>query len=193
MPHITRGVSVLAAELVVHPDDDFEVHFEPSNAQLRFARASGPLRHMILDYFATYRDLGMPITDDVLAHMLDSAEAKFERQEGRSATYKRVSSIPANGRHEPVVYYMRFMDTVKIGTTTDVGTRRIAVPCQGVMAIEFGGRELEVQRHREFIDSHKHREWFQLDEHLGSHIAEVREAFEAAAHCTTEVWLERHR
>jgi hypothetical protein len=177
----------------VHSHDDHETAFEPTEAQLRWSRASLPIRQAVNGYMCTFHDLDLEITDDVLGHMMDSAEAKYELHHGTPAPEPRVPDISAVGRHDPVVYYMRFSDLVKIGTTTDVATRRIAVPCQGVMAIEWGGRELEMQRHAEFVDSHKYREWFCLDARLGAHIAGVRESFEAAVGCTTEVWLEHHR
>lgn len=99
--------------------------------------------------------------------------------------------MPTRGRHDPVVYYIRFGEHVKIGTSTDVVARSGAVPCQGVMAVEWGNRTLEAERHQQFVDQHSHREWFRLDAVLGAHIAEVRERFELSAGCTTEAWLQR--
>jgi hypothetical protein len=75
-----------------------------------------------------------------------------------------------------VVYYLRFGDRVKIGTTTSLTTRLADIPHDEVLATEPGGHQLERQRHRQFehlqIRMGTHREWFRLTPELAEHIAE---------------------
>jgi hypothetical protein len=71
---------------------------------------------------------------------------------------------------EPVVYYVRFADRVKIGTTTNLGGRLNGIPYDEVLATEPGGYELEAQRHREFAADRIVGEWFTYSDRLRRHI-----------------------
>ncbi|HEV7183785.1 MAG TPA: GIY-YIG nuclease family protein [Leifsonia sp.] len=75
-----------------------------------------------------------------------------------------------------VVYYLRFRDRVKIGTSANPRRRVASLPHDEVLAFELGGRTLEQRRHRQFAE---HRipgtEWFELHEELAAHVAELRE------------------
>lgn len=97
-------------------------------------------------------------------------------------------SMPRLG-HAPVVYYMRLANIVKIGWSGSLGTRLLAINPQGVMAVEWGGRSVERQRHNQFADDHVHGEWFWLTDTLGEHIAHVRAEFERSTGRITEDWL----
>lgn|GEM_PF-3708184 len=94
--------------------------------------------------------------------------------------------------HEPVVYYMRMDRLVKIGWTINIRTRVESLGPQGVLAIEFGGRDQERIRHKQFMDHHSHLEWFWLRDALPAHIVELRETFEQETGHTTEAWLASH-
>ena len=74
-----------------------------------------------------------------------------------------------------VVYYLRFDDRVKIGTSGNPRQRVAALPHHEVLAFERGGRMLEQRRHRQFA-SHRipHTEWFELNDALAAHIAVVQ-------------------
>lgn len=178
---------VLAADLVHHPDDDHAVVFDPTAAQLRWLHAELSVRQRANEFLVTLHRLDIPVTDEVLTKMMDAAE----REHGRIPEVLEPRPMLAAGRHDPVVYYMRFDGNVKIGTSTDVVQRRGAVPGQGVMAVEWGDRTLEAERHQQFAMQHRHREWFRLDAVLAAHITEIRGRFEAAEGCTTEAWLHR--
>jgi hypothetical protein len=91
--------------------------------------------------------------------------------------------------HDPIVYYMRMSDLVKIGTSSHIAARLATINPQGVMAIEFGGYDVEARRHQQFAEHRAHGEWFHLCEEIGTHIAAVRERFRDAAGCTVEEWL----
>lgn len=73
----------------------------------------------------------------------------------------------------PVVYYIRFGDRVKIGTTTDLQTRLTAIPYDEVLATEPGSYDLEKRRHVQLRASriYANREWFWLSDEVREHIA----------------------
>jgi hypothetical protein len=97
---------------------------------------------------------------------------------------------PGEGRiHMPIVYYMRMDRLVKIGTTTNLALRVETIGPQGVLAVEDGDRQVESQRHQQFVASHSHREWFHISAELGQHIGDLREAWEARYGQTVEEWL----
>lgn len=87
--------------------------------------------------------------------------------------------------HSESVYYIRFGDRVKIGTTKNLTKRLKAVPHDEVMATEPGGLYVEQRRHGQFehlrIRTGTHREWFTLTPELAEHIAAVRARQDAAA------------
>lgn len=73
-----------------------------------------------------------------------------------------------------VVYYVRWRERVKIGTSSNPRQRLAVIPHDEVLAFERGGRTLEQRRHAEFAASRwPGSEWFRLDDALVRHIAEV--------------------
>lgn len=73
-----------------------------------------------------------------------------------------------------VVYYVRWRERVKIGTSSNPRQRLAVIPHDEVLAFERGGRTLEQRRHAEFAASRwPGSEWFRLDDPLVRHIAEV--------------------
>lgn len=82
-----------------------------------------------------------------------------------------------------VVYYIRFGNRVKIGTTSDFRRRLHGLPVDEVLAVEPGGRDLEKLRHKQFDPAKVARlrggkgEWFHLTEDLASHCAMLREHY----------------
>lgn len=75
-----------------------------------------------------------------------------------------------------VVYYLRFDRRVKIGTSERPRQRISAIRHDELLAFEFGGRELEQQRHREFAELREGGEWFTLDGAVAAHVAALRAA-----------------
>ena len=70
-----------------------------------------------------------------------------------------------------VVYYLRFGDRVKIGTTTNPRQRFAAIRHEEVLAFERGDRRLEQRRHREFAEERAgSSEWFARSDRLSAHI-----------------------
>ncbi|MEV6432591.1 GIY-YIG nuclease family protein [Nocardia sp. NPDC051463] len=83
--------------------------------------------------------------------------------------------------HDEVVYYIRFGDRVKIGTTKNLEKRLIAIPHDEVLATEPGGLYVEQQRHKQFAHIRVHHEWFDLTPELSEHISAVRARATSAA------------
>ena len=70
-----------------------------------------------------------------------------------------------------VVYYIRFRDSVKIGTTANPRQRFAALRHEEVLAFERGDRRREQQRHAQFADERGgSSEWFALSDRLRDHI-----------------------
>ncbi|BDZ54321.1 hypothetical protein DSM26151_04030 [Agromyces marinus] len=73
-----------------------------------------------------------------------------------------------------VVYYARWRDRVKIGTSANPRRRLAVIPHDEVLAFERGGRLLEQRRHVEFAAARwPGGEWFRLDDDLARHVAEL--------------------
>ncbi|QAY74054.1 GIY-YIG nuclease family protein [Agromyces protaetiae] len=91
----------------------------------------------------------------------------------------RAGAVPDDELPPPrvdVVYYVRFDDRVKIGTSSNPRARIAALPHHEVLAFELGGRVLERARHARFA---AHRipgtEWFERSPELDEHVAALRE------------------
>jgi hypothetical protein len=89
----------------------------------------------------------------------------------------RYGEVPVEG-DEPVrvdvVYYVRFGERIKIGTTANPRQRLGALPVDELLAFERGDRLVEHRRHEQF--AHLRRgtsEWFRLGDDLTDHIREL--------------------
>jgi hypothetical protein len=70
-----------------------------------------------------------------------------------------------------VVYYLRFGDRIKIGTSARPRSRLAQLRYDELLAFERGGRSLEQQRHREFAGQRfPGSEWFHVNDELLAHI-----------------------
>lgn len=74
-----------------------------------------------------------------------------------------------------VVYYLRFEDRVKIGTTVNPRRRLARIRHHELLAFERGGRLLEHRRHEQFADDRftPASEWFRRSAALTEHLAVV--------------------
>ncbi|MGO4298941.1 GIY-YIG nuclease family protein [Leifsonia sp. RAF41] len=76
-----------------------------------------------------------------------------------------------------VVYYLRYRDRIKIGTTANPVQRFASLPHDEVLAFERGDRTLEHVRHVEFAHLRiPGTEWFETDPALLSRVERLREA-----------------
>lgn len=73
-----------------------------------------------------------------------------------------------------VVYYLRYADRVKIGTTANPRQRLAAIVHDELLGFERGDRALEQRRHEQFAaDRFDRTEWFRLAPALRAHIDAV--------------------
>lgn len=84
------------------------------------------------------------------------------------------SLTPMEAGH--VVYYLRWADRIKIGTTKNLRNRTRSIYFDEVLAAEPGGPGLEAIRHREFskLRISGQREWFRAAPELMIHTAAIR-------------------
>ncbi|BDZ45205.1 GIY-YIG nuclease family protein [Naasia aerilata] len=69
-----------------------------------------------------------------------------------------------------VVYYLRYADRVKIGTTGNPRQRFGRIWHDELLAFERGGRALEQRRHGEFAADRVGGEWFRLSPEVVRHV-----------------------
>lgn len=189
MAHVSRSAKALVARVMYDPRYDDPVLTED---MIRYAES--PIRVYIHDALAELEAEGADVSErTLLAQAIDRAEAFVEREFGVTVQYNPQRSMfaPDFRMHRPVVYYMRMSGLVKIGWSGSIKSRCETLMTQGVMAIEWGGRPEEAERHRQFISLHSHGEWFYLNDVLGAHIIERRAAFEEVEGMTCEEWLSR--
>lgn len=72
-----------------------------------------------------------------------------------------------------VVYYLRWRDRIKIGTSANPRGRFAQLRHDELLAFERGDRTLEQRRHREFATSRLGGEWFAADDALLAHVEQV--------------------
>ena len=73
-----------------------------------------------------------------------------------------------------VVYYLRYRERIKIGTSRNPKQRLAAIWHEELLAVERGGRSLEQARHREFAHLREGGEWFTAAPELLAHIDGLR-------------------
>ncbi len=88
---------------------------------------------------------------------------------------------PADLPRGSVVYYLRFGDRIKIGTSRTLSQRIKVIPHDEVLATEPGAHELEHYRHEQFrnhrlsgFDRKTQSEWFRSGDDLLAHIEALR-------------------
>lgn len=78
---------------------------------------------------------------------------------------------------DPVVYYVRFADRIKIGTTICLRGRIDTLPHDEILATEPGGAEVERERHMQFAEYWITGEWFRAGPLLLRHVADLAEKY----------------
>jgi hypothetical protein len=74
-----------------------------------------------------------------------------------------------------VVYYVRYGERVKIGTSANPRRRLAAIWHDELLAFERGDRYLEQRRHEQFAEERFDRtEWFRVSDRLLAHVDAVR-------------------
>lgn len=82
--------------------------------------------------------------------------------------------VSETDERQSLVYYLRFRDRIKIGTTADLKHRLIALPHDEILALEPGGMQLERARHAQFDEHRVRGEWFRLAEPLIDHARQLK-------------------
>lgn len=158
----------------------------------RLDQIEEPRRSHVLREFLAVNALGITLTpvilDEVITRLeLDAeSEAERDRLEAEKATEANAKRLAAALDRERIqqavlrdprslVYYVRFGDRVKIGTTTALRHRLRNIPHDEILALEPGSYDIEHQRHEQFADLWVKGEWFRYEEPLISHIAALRE------------------
>jgi len=72
-----------------------------------------------------------------------------------------------------VVYYLRYADRIKIGTSARPRARLAAIMHEELLAFERGDRMLERARHVQFADIREGGEWFTATPELRAHAASL--------------------
>ena len=89
----------------------------------------------------------------------------------------RVGELPDGDAEPPrvdVVYYIRWRDRIKIGTSGNPRLRLASLPHDEVLAFEPRGRDLEQRRHVQFAERRiPGSEWFVVSDDLLAHITEL--------------------
>lgn len=75
-----------------------------------------------------------------------------------------------------VVYYLRWRDRIKIGTTANPRQRLAAIVHEELLAFERGDRTVEHRRHVEFAELRLGGEWFAAADPLVRHAERLRGA-----------------
>lgn len=162
------------------------------------AMALWALRDVPGDAWLEAVQITMTLTELGIDHTSEGATARIikvatQRAADRIARAERYVDAGPFLRHEPVVYYLRMSDRVKIGTSTRLGQRiQDLANSGGVMAVEFGSHPLETQRHHQFAHLRENGEWFRLTEELAGHVVDARERFERDHGLTVDAWLAKH-
>ena len=73
-----------------------------------------------------------------------------------------------------VVYYIRYADRVKIGTSSRPRQRLAALWHEELLAFEAGDRRVERRRHEQFAHLREGGEWFRADPELLAHATALR-------------------
>ena len=76
---------------------------------------------------------------------------------------------------QPVVYYLRFGDRVKIGTSANFEVRRHAIPHDEILAVEPGNELVETARQNQFRRFNVKGEWFRAGGALLAHAKALRQ------------------
>lgn len=137
-----------------------------------------------LEEFARFNvEITPQVVDNVIAwYRRDEAlirQGVFAYRPAAKQTYRERPGAPKNRfagitTDQPVVYYARIGNRVKIGTTTDLSARMRDINPEELMVAEYGGLGRERERHQRFAELRTHGEWFRLEGELVEHIEKLQ-------------------
>lgn len=107
---------------------------------------------------------------------IEKGRREWEERMAQMDDADRVRRALINEGNTSVIYYIRFRDAVKVGTSIDVAKRLTMHPWEELVAIEPGGRTLEQKRHKQLKAARLDGEWFELTDHVRDFIADINRA-----------------
>lgn len=114
---------------------------------------------------------GRKETREEFTQTLKRNQEEYERNNTAQKLLRKATTSISTG----VVYYIKFGDRIKIGTTYDLHKRLISIPWDEVLLTEPGGYKLESDRHKQFKSSNYRNEWFNATDELMDFIVKRRE------------------
>lgn len=123
-----------------------------------------------------------------------SATSDAFKPQGSAITEADMNAFPAyrEDLQVRVVYYVRFRDLVKIGTTRNMRSRITSLLHDELLAVEQGSYDLESRRHEQFAADRFQGEWFNHSKRLDQHIKHLR-AGVTDPWAQVEFWERRRR
>lgn len=114
--------------------------------------------------------LAVTVTDKIRCN---NASCRYEAWVDEFETLRRRLLFDA-AADQDVVYYIKFRDRVKIGTSNNLRQRcKQIVTVELVYGFEPGGVQLEHRRHRQFARYRRIGEWFEDNRQIRAHINNV--------------------
>lgn len=107
-------------------------------------------------------------------HMVLAAQFVVDLQRAHKDAAPETSRATLKFGRPQAVYYLKLGNRIKIGTTTNLPQRLLAVPHDEVLAVEPGGNATERNRHAQFARHRTTGEWFKAHAELNDHIAAIR-------------------
>jgi hypothetical protein len=160
--------------------DDGDGGLRPSHqALLRLIDTTDPAWPSVAAVLREMADAGVKISEAVYEiaaklgtyrHRLAMLDADQSRH--RQPAYVQITLAVADS--SSIVYYIRRGDLVKIGTTTGPAVRFRDLMPDEILAIEPGGEDLEVARHRQFDHLRYRGEYFRAAPELLEHAHQLR-------------------
>lgn len=119
------------------------------------------------------------LPQEVTPIVAQNARDHFESIRLRKAI-KEEEQIAARAAAKDLVYYIRFGDRIKIGTTKNLKQRMSELPWEEILLVEPGDRSVEQLRHAHFQNMRVLGEWFEYTPILKDHIERLREELKPA-------------
>jgi len=110
----------------------------------------------------------------------------IEIRRRRTMTAQEAADQDAIREAMAVVYYIRMRDTIKIGTTMNMGTRMPSLVPDEILATEPGSEPLERLRHKQFAHLRIRGERFRPEQDLLDHIEMIRKHYGVPVKVKTE-------
>ncbi|AWL39680.1 MULTISPECIES: GIY-YIG nuclease family protein [unclassified Streptomyces] len=135
-----------------------------------------PAFTQIVQAVGRFTEAGVELTEEMVTAAIKLGRAEQRRWVMADGSAFKAERIPAEGKHEAVVYYVRRGALIKIGTTTELRRRMREILPEELLALEPGSIGIENQRHHQFsaLRVPGQREWFHAGPVLQEHVLRMR-------------------